>query len=319
MYSKVTVPLDGSELAQRALPYARSFSFAFSIPIDLVRAVDGGAQDAMQYLAGVRDDLRAQGFAATATALSGQAGPALVDWAGADPDALIVISTHGRGGFARLALGSVTDRILHTVSNPMLVVRAGMQDADAVMRTVLVPLDGSKLAELSIAHAAALAAAWGAKVELLRVTTSAEAFRGRLADSARGRTAFGDPTEALADEFAQAEDEEADAYLDRMRRRLALDHPEARPVRTLHLQHEDPAQAIIERADAGGTLVVMTTHGRSGIGRMVLGSVTDQVLRHGHAPVLVVRERNEPGGIGPEVPVSRGFAAGTGNAGAQPA
>ena len=104
-----------------------------------------------------------------------------------------------------------------------------------------------------------------------------------------------------------------------MRRRLALDHPEARPVRTLHLQHDGSAQAIIERADTAGTLVVMTTHGRSGIRRMVLGSVTDQVLRHGHAPVLVVRARNEPGGIGLEVPVARGFAAGTGTAEAQPA
>ena len=319
MYSKVIVPLDGSELAQRALPYAKSVSRAFSVPLDLVRAVDGGAQEAMQYLAAVRDDLRVEGFAATATALSGQAAPAVIDRAGADPDGLLVMSTHGRGGLARITLGSVTDRVLHTASNPMLIVRAGIRDPEAVIRTVVAPLDGSPLAELSLPHAAVLASACGADVELLRATTSADGYRDRLGDSGRGRTAFGGSPDELAREFAQAEDEAAEAYLDRMRRRLALDHPEARRVRTLHLQHEDPARAIIERAAHGSALVVMATHARGGIGRMVLGSVTDQVLRHGNAPVLVVRERNDPGAIGLEAPVSRGFAAGTGNAEAQPA
>ena len=319
MYSKVITPLDGSELARRALPHAKLVAAAFSIPIELVRAVDGGAQDAMQYLARVRDDLRAEGFAATTTALSGQAGSAVVNWAGADPDALVVMSTHGRGGIARLALGSVADRVLHTVSNPVLIVRAGIPDPDAIIRTVVAPLDGSPLAELSVPHAAGLATACGADVELLRVTTSTDGYRDRLGDSGRGRTAFGGSAEDLAREFAQADDEAAETYLDRMRRRMALDHPEAGRVRTLHLQDEDPARAIIQRTAHGSSVVVMATHGRGGIGRMVLGSVTDQVLRHANAPVLVVRRRDVPGALGTEARTSEGFSADFGNAATRPA
>ena len=64
---------------------------------------------------------------------------------------------------------------------------------------------------------------------------------------------------------------------------------------------------------------MMTTHGRSGINRLVLGSVTDRVVRYASAPVLVVRRRDQPGAIGAEARVSEGFAAGFGNAAAQPA
>ena len=318
MYSKVILPLDGSELAQRALPYAKSFSSAFSVPLELVRAADGGAQDALQHLARVRDELRAEGFAATTTALSGQAGPAVVDWACADPRALLVMSTHGRGGLARMALGSVTDRVLHTTPNPILIVRPGTETPAVRIHTIVVPLDGSELAELSLPHATALASAWDASVELVYVTTSAEAHRDRISGAVRGRTAFGDPQEQIARDFAQADDENAEAYLERMRLRLALDHPEARTVHTRRIRHDDPAQAIIDRTANGATLVVMTTHGRTGIGRLVLGSVTDQVVRHGSAPVLVVRQHHEHGAIGLEQRAEEQLPN-LGHAGAQPA
>lgn len=318
MYLKVIAPLDGSELAQRALPYAKAVASAFSVPLELVRAVDGGARDAMQYLARVRDDLRAEGFAATTTALSGQAGSAVVERARAEPDALVVMSTHGRGGLVRMALGSVTDRVLHTTPNPILIVRAATDSPEVRINTVVVPLDGSNLAELSLPHAAAMASAWTATVELVYVTTSAEEHRDRISGAVRGRTAFGDPQEQMAQEFAQTEGENADAYLERIRLRLALDHPEARTVRTRHVRHDDPARAIIDRTASGATLVVMTSHGRTGIGRMVLGSVTDQVVRHAHAPVLVVRQHNEHGPIGLEQPADE-HLPNLGQAGAQPA
>lgn len=318
MYSKVIAPLDGSELAQRALPYARAVASALSVPLDLVRAVDGGAQDAMQYLARVRDDLRAEGFAATTTALAGPAGSAVVQRARAEPDALVVMSTHGRGGLARMALGSVTDRVLHTTPNPILIVRAATDSPVVRISTVVVPLDGSKLAELSLPHAAAMASAWAAIVELLYVTTSAEAHRDRISGAVRGRTVFGDPQERMAQDFAQAEDENADAYLERIRLRLALDHPEAGAVRTRHVRHDDPARAIIDRTAGGAALVVMTTHARTGIGRIVLGSVTDRVVRHSQAPVLVVRRHNEHGPIGLEQRVDE-YLPNPGQPGAQPA
>ena len=72
-----------------------------------------------------------------------------------------------------------------------------------------------------------------------------------------------------------------------MSNRIAIDH--AHGVVTEHVTSGSIAQAIIDRANAQPSLVVMTTHGRSGVGRMVLGSVTDRVIRHSNVPVLVIR------------------------------
>lgn len=314
MYSRVIVPLDGSELGEAALPRVRLIAAALSVPIELVRAVDASSavtgreqQNALEYLSGVRDSLRQGGHAASTTVAAGTPAEVIVQCAGSDPDALIVMSTHGRGGIARLAMGSVTDRVLQHAPNPLLIVRptgssGGAPPRDVMIRKVLAPLDGSPLAELSLPHAAGLAAGLGAAVELVRVTAP-PAETGRHIATASG----------------QADAEEPEAYLDRMRRTMALEHPQASPVDVCHLRHENTAHAIIKRADAGASLVVMSTHGRSGINRLVLGSVTDQVVRHANAPVLVVRRWDEPGYTGLEEWVSQGYSAGFGNAASQPA
>ena len=81
--------------------------------------------------------------------------------------------------------------------------------------------------------------------------------------------------------------EEVNAYLADVENRLAIDH--AHGVVSDHQQHQNVAQAIIDKAAQQPSLVVMTTHGRSGVGRVVLGSVTDRVVRHSNGPVLVIR------------------------------
>ena len=109
-----------------------------------------------------------------------------------------------------------------------------------------------------------------------------------------------------ADELVRTDSQEAQASLDRAKRRLAIEFGFAHEVTVCHLQGQNPAEAIVEMAAAEPTLVVMTTHGRSGINRLVLGSVTDRVVRHANTPVLVVRKWDEPGFTGVEERVSRG-------------
>ena len=310
MYSKVIVPLDGSELSEQALPYCQLVARSMSVPIELVEAYDilppavhdrhtsqvvsemlsDARQSSEIYLASIRKRLEAAGDAASISTLYGAPADAIVALASADPEALVVMSTHGRGGIARWALGSVADKVLHAVSNPVLIVRSNAArpaSADTSLKTVLVPLDGSARAELSLPHAADMAAALTARISLLRVTPTADYYRHHLGAATPRMGAAADPVRMSADDMVDADAGEVSAYLSGVKDRLAINYvPE---VDTYHQLSQNVAQVIIDKAMEQPSLVVMTTHGRSGIGRLVLGSVTDRVVRHSNLPVLVIR------------------------------
>ena len=311
MYSKVIVPLDESELSEQALPYAELMAASLSAPLELVQAYDfltpgfptqpsppqalsrlqGDARRrAAAFLEPVRQRMEAAGLDVSMTAQHGQAADIIAVQAGFDPDALVVMSTHGRGGISRWAMGSVTDRVLHTIPNPMLIVRStvtGPASPVTALKSVIVPLDGSALSERAIPHAVILAATLSARITVLRITPTREYYRRQLTGVAPelGDIPDFDPgsPEALVAEDA----EDATEYLNDINSRMAIDH--AHGVSNEHILSENVAQTIIERAAAEPSLVVMTTHGRSGVGRLVLGSVTDRVIRHSNAPVLVIR------------------------------
>lgn len=240
-----------------------------------------------RYLGEVQERFQPAGCPLTAVSLRGWPEQAIIDHASLDPDALIVMSTHGRGGFARWALGSVTDRVLHTAPNPLLIVRAAADEAaPAEVSTVLAPLDGSDLAEAALEHAVDLAVALDAGVTLVRVSPTRDYYRNRLVGPA---SAAGYSLGTWIQELMRGDEEEARDFLAGVRRGLAAERPEVNRVETLHLLHDSPAQAIIDQAALQPTLVAMASHGRSGLGRMVMGSVADRVVRHSSAPVLLIR------------------------------
>ncbi|MYC34705.1 MAG: universal stress protein [Chloroflexi bacterium] len=316
MYSKVVVPLDGSELSEQSLPHARLIAGALSLPIELVEAFDVlppamHAASAMfatermleeaqtqsgHYLEQVRTELVGMGYAATATTLPGAPASAIVDWVGDDPDALVVMSTHGRGGIARWALGSVADKVLHAIPNPMLLIRSAAAKAAAAieLKAVMAPLDGSTLSELSLEHAAIMAAALKSHIVLLRINPDAELYRQYLRPTARGATETAESDWAPVEELVEAETNDARMSLERAARRLAGEFSFGGDVAHRILESRNVAEAIVDTAAAEQAMVVMTTHGRSGINRLVLGSVTDRVVRHSDVPVLVVRQAEIP-------------------------
>lgn len=147
---------------------------------------------------------------------------------------------------------------------------------------ILVPLDGSEFAERVIAQVEPLAEKLGSALVLLQVTTAIEAL---IAETTPGMSGTGgvvmDPTPII-----EAEQASAAAYLDGVAARLRA---KGLKVEVEHSAGHAPT-VIIERAHAlGADLIAMTTHGRSGLGRIVRGSVAEEVLRHAQCPVLVVR------------------------------
>jgi nucleotide-binding universal stress UspA family protein len=145
---------------------------------------------------------------------------------------------------------------------------------------IMVPLDGSPLAEVALTHGQALAQKLGAKLLLLRVANI----------SATIMAATGPDTGLVApdliDEVIDDQEDDGRAYLERVSQRLKTAGLDV----SWQLVEGSPAHAIIETARKNGCdLIAMATHGRSGLERAVLGSVADAVVRDSHLPVLLIR------------------------------
>jgi len=310
-FKSIIVPLDGSELSAEALPAACLMAEVAGSPITLMRSFQRVPQwhadaDLGRFsgsLALAEHDRIAAYLTAEKQRLQeldvnvpidvfvgeGRAEAIIPDLAGREPDGLIVMSTHGRGGLSRMVMGSVTARVVNSVSNPTLIVRGGSLHGVRVGRSldnIIVPLDGSAFAERSLAYAGELARACGAQVILVRSTRNADYFRShtqwtRLDDE--GGFHFGGPSEmassmvALSREYLWRKAEELET-------RFGLSDVEA--VNSL----EEPADAVVDLAKRSrNAVVVMATRGRWGVGRALLGSVADQVVRRSPAPTLLLR------------------------------
>lgn len=295
MFRQILVPLDGSPLAEAVLPYVTRFSQAYEAQVTLATVIDAETMEvsqrhqqylsqlsertelhAREYLSGVGNRLRSKGLRAEETVLFGRPAESLVahaDTAGSD---LIAMSTHGRSGLGRWISGSVADRVLHLSTVPLLVIRASDQGVpDEVKLTTLVaPLDGSQLAESVLPYVKDLARALALEVMLLQaVQITASAYPG---------LDLADYPQALTEELEGA----AASYLNGHAEQLTREGIRCQA----RVLWGSPASAIANFAQAlPDNLVAMSTHGRSGFGRAVLGSVADRVIRGSGDAVLVVR------------------------------
>lgn len=299
MYTKILVPLDGSELSERVLPYARSFAKALKLPVELLQVIDpavietlsdpergryvdiveadmkGNVQDYLSQVAGSFEG------ASTVTCVVRIGNPAeiIADRGSADPGILIAMSTRGRSGVQRWVLGSVADKVLHSIVSDMLLIRgdgSSRSDGEAMLKTVVVPLDGSHIAEKVLPHAVGLAKNMKLEVILLRAYSLPASiyFSGEE---------YGPDLGQLTEQIR----EEAREYLEAKVQALRSEGLES--VSSVLLQGEGAAEIIDTAQKTPDNLVAMCTHGRSGLSRWVLGSVTERVILHSGDPVLVVR------------------------------
>jgi nucleotide-binding universal stress UspA family protein len=292
--------LDGSPLAEQALSCAVTLGRGLPAELVLFRAefvpwryLESGAMkegnlleqievEANQYLQGVADQVRQAGLSVQTVVQHGPAPEAIVDYAEQMDIWLIIMATHGYGGIKRWTHGSVAERVLQAASVPVLMVRAQEEHAEDVRqlmlcRRILVPLDGSEMAEHVLSPVTSVAGAVGAEVFLFQVAVDQPA-------SMFGSDWFFLPAEG---EFEEKE-REAQAYLERVAGHLREDGIQV----FTGTQIGPVAQSIMEYAEANEIdLIAMCTHGRTGLARWALGSVADRVLRAGGVPILLVRAR----------------------------
>jgi nucleotide-binding universal stress UspA family protein len=288
MFKRILVPLDGSPLAEQALPFATALAGRLHAGLVLVStitdadhfgdseaardAVEIGRAAATEYLARQQSALADRGFRVETQLAAGRPHIEIVSAADKQRADVIVMTTHARSGAARWALGSVADKVLRIAGTPVILIRPTLDGPpiDSVER-IVVPLDGSDLAERALKPAEELAGALGCEIRVVRAVLPPMAFYA--AEYLPGPTTLIDKLEAEATDYVN----EKVARL----RKTGLSASGAMKI-------EIPARFILEEASQPGDLVVMSTHGRSGIDRWLRGSVADAVVRHGDIPVLVV-------------------------------
>lgn len=303
MYSRIITPLDSSDVADQVLPYVRLLAKGLEIPVELFRAIEPVSPDltdprhglyldqvvtsmrvwGQEYLNKIASPMRAEGISVTCEVHEGNAAPQILEEAQRNPEALIAMSTHGRSGVARWVLGSVANKVLHATSNPLLLVRSqenrSVNQAAEISR-LIVPLDGSPEAEQVFPHVVALANGLDMKVVLTRVMPTAEMF-----------LRYGGYAVIQHGDLMQSLEEEAVDYINLAKQELSRQGLSSTEE---HLVHGNPANSIVELTqDVEGSMVAMTSHGRSGVSRWVLGSVADRVVRHSGSPVLLVRSSQQ--------------------------
>jgi nucleotide-binding universal stress UspA family protein len=287
LYSKIVVPLDGSKLAEQILPYARLLAGAYEIPVELLRVHEPGSKTPYwpplpngDYLKHISARYLSASLSVDLTEEMGEPAELIVEWAKRNPACLIAIATHGLSGMRRWLLGSVASKVVHGATNALLLIRPaeGLDPgAEVEFKTVFVPLDGSGLAEKILPHVAALVKRLDLEVQIVRAFKLPAEFY--MVGDGLYMQSLGTQREMI--------EKEASTYLEGVNEKL----------RTVGVKRVvataidgDAAELIIDLAQkTPRSLIAMSTHGRSGIGRWMLGSVAERVIQHSKNPVLLLR------------------------------
>ena len=308
-FRSIIVPVDQSPLAEQAIPAAMAIAERARSKVKLVlvhrelppllplepghvhgRARHAARKTKREYLRALTRHLQERmGRALSSVMLTGPVARTLAQYVedtGAD---LVVMTTHGRGGLRRMWLGSVADELVRTLDVPVLLLRPGEDEALGAVdfSRILVPLDGSRVAEEVLDPAVALARLWDAELHLVQIvhplTDVADGLPGPPPDMA----GYGE--QAMASRLVEAR-----AYLQGISARL---RDQKLAAASTAVVGGGVAEALIglARTKRAG-LIAIATHGWGGVRRLVLGSVADKVVRAAEVPVLVYRPRGRESG-----------------------
>lgn len=315
MFRSILVPLDGSHFAEHALPLAFAIARRSAANVQLLRVhppladlffwaptpgdiletqlLEHYRKESLDYLESVSRDLaKAGGVKVTSASMEGDAAEAIRSYAADVKADLAVMTTHGRGLLEQFWLGSVADELIRSMTIPAILVRPTETtvhfEQDVNLRHIVITLDGTPLAEKILEPALAIGNAMGADYTLLRVVNSVPP----LSHSHR-TTSTESQSKGIADGLKKFEErlrQNAEAYLQKVAERLRSRG--AKVQIHVHFAHQ-PAAAILEEVASSADLVAIETHGRHGLPRLLLGSVTDKVIRGSSKPVLVCRSTEQ--------------------------
>lgn len=308
-YTNILVPLDGSELAEKALEPAVQLAAALakqaadsktkvkltllrvSAPITLMAAdpmlfdemIRMSVDEAHAYLKATAQTISGNPFTVETKVVSGSPADAIIYFVEENGVDLVIMSSHGRTGSSRWVYGSVAEKVMHHAPCATTIIRAHVSVNMFQNRKLLVPLDGSELAEDALKSAMAIAEAVKSDVLLLRVVEGREPLPENVGPAGDG----------MADALQESnilERTEAETYL----QKIYAAHVDHRVSYDVQQTEGDIADAIVSYADANKVdLIVISSHGRSGIGRWLHGSVAEKVLRGADCATMIVRRHQD--------------------------
>jgi nucleotide-binding universal stress UspA family protein len=297
------VALDGSKMAEVVFSYARELSGRLGLDIELIHVctTDEATQLPMRqaYIEHMAEALRAQSEAIRSKAeiisgkkplqargkvVVGYPAEEILKYADENKIDIIMLTTHGRSGIRQWGLGSVADKVIHASNVPVWLVPAALHEGilydNLPGRSILVPLDGSRLAEEVFPHVITLAKQRNADMKITLINVD-KPVNAKISDGEKS---------LIGEDFASLKSS-SEIYLENTVKVFTC--------AGLKTEYEqlvgDPAEEIVRYAAAyQPRLIVMSTHGRSGFTRFVFGSVTENVLRRlQKTPVFLIRSSQQ--------------------------
>ncbi len=291
MFKHIMVPLDGSLLAERAIAPAVSIAEAMSAHLTFLRVVPQfailaadpmlyeemnrlGEDESISYLRATVEEHNLP-VPVDVICETGQPADTIIQYAEQHDVDLIIMSSHGRSGLNRWVYGSVAERVLRQGPCATAIINARAVHELPEKRKILVPLDGSELAERALEPGRELAKAMEADLYLLRVTTSAH----QMLETVSMQEVFS--------EIQEKEVKEADDYL----KSKYVDAAGNNVFSEVVLAEVSVAETIVDyAADREVDMIVMSSHGRTGLQRWVYGSVAEKVLRSACCATMIIRD-----------------------------
>ncbi len=286
-YRRVLVPLDGSELAERAIPYAKAIAKTkgseltlFTVSIASVEQLD---RPMNAYLELNAKELQSQGIKASTAIAYGNVADKIIEYAANNSIDLIVISTHGYSGIKRWVLGSIARKVLYGTCADVLLIKSKAPKVYQVdLKKILLPLDGSAFSETPICAVEELIKGSNTEVVLTIVCEPP------LVPSYGDRPINPIWEKHQATLWAEMQ-QQASEYLGKIKANL-----EKRGIKVK--THVIPgelgrvAENIMQLAQKENVdLIAMATHGRTGISRWVYGSVATRIVEESFQPILLIR------------------------------
>jgi len=282
---EIIVPLDGSGEAESVLPYLRDLAPMFGSHVHVLgvgigrktRRVNRLLED---YINRIASGLRSDNIKAEPVIRYGIAADKILDFTLEKEIDLIIMATHGRSGITRWWMGSVAEKVISEATAPVLLVRSkrpgktGIAGKPHFLHKILAPLDGSDIGEAALPYAETLASNSRASIDLLQIISPPGTVEASLLGGPDWR------------KFIKAMHDAGENYLKSIAKRLSDNGIKS----AYEVVTGDPADKIVEYAeDKKASLIAMSTHGRTGLARWVLGSVADKILHSARIPILLVR------------------------------
>jgi nucleotide-binding universal stress UspA family protein len=298
MFERILLPLDGSEVAEITLPYAEELAGKLGSELVLyhIRGHDHAHQEHMHqtYLDRLAESMRhhisknqpmGEEVKVTTKVEAGEPTENICNFVDKNKMDLIIMTAVSNSGIrVGKMIGSVADHVCRTVPIPVLLVRPNTNQQvtgkERLISRLLIPLDGSELSKLALPVGEELATNLKASVTLFQMANQI-----RLYDTGyESSSAFVNYTQFNEEEKARVEVEMSALDKELKEKNLQVTY--------VVTSGFDAASDIIETSKkVSADLIVMSTHGRSGITRWVLGNVAEKVLRHGEIPLLLVHAR----------------------------